>query len=765
MVDAHILGYPRIGSYRELKSALETYWRGRLDVSDLQGYGTQLRMGHWAVQRDAGLDVVTVGDFAWYDHVHNVTCLVGAAPQRFGLTGPIGLESYLAMARGTSDQPALAMKKWFNTNYHYLVPEVGEHTQFQINARWLMPEIHEAVRGGLPVKATLVGPLTWLWLAAAERGFDKLSLLPSLVSIYADLARALKSVGVKSLQLDEPLLVQDVPASWLSALDSAYRAIASDAPPILLATYFGSVADHAAQLKLLPIESLHLDLVSAPEQLSPFLADWPADKRLSLGVVDGRNIWRTNVQSALATLQRAHRALGERLSVSASCSLLHVPTDARLETKLDPEVRESLAFAAQKCEEIALLKRVLVDGGKERRAALDAALFAHTKRMASPALRNEAVRQRAEAIENTSGERKSSVQTRAAVQRQALELPLLPTTTIGSFPQTLEIRQARAEHNHGDLSDERYKTAMQNAIRDAVARQEALDLDVLVHGEPERSDMVEYFGEQLDGVHVTEHGWVQSYGSRCVKPPIIHGDVSRPRAMTVEWARFAQGLTSRPMKAMLTGPVTMLLWSFVRDDLPPSEVALQLALALRDEVGDLEAAGLPIIQIDEPALREGLPLKHADWQGYLDWAVGAFRLCAAGVKDETQIHTHMCYSQFSDILPAIAAMDADVITIEISHGRMELLDAFAHAQYSGAIGPGVYDTHSPRVPSGEEMRAQIERALQVLPAEQLWINPDCGLKARHWKETEAALAQMVSTAKAMRAQLRASDGTPRAASA
>ncbi|WP_295681546.1 5-methyltetrahydropteroyltriglutamate--homocysteine S-methyltransferase [uncultured Nevskia sp.] len=753
MTVAHILGFPRIGSRRELKTALEAHWSGKLDEAGLQRVGQDLRARHWQLQRSAGLDVVTVGDFAWYDHLHTVTALFSAAPARFGLGGRVDLAGYFAMARGTAEQPALAMKKWFDTNYHYLVPEIGPYTRFTLNRDWLLPDVREALALGHKVKVVLPGPLTWLWLAASEPDFDKLKLLSLLLNGYFVLLAELKALGVQWLQIDEPILALDLPQDWLAALPVVYRELASAGPAILLATYFGDVAQHAALLKQLPIAGLHLDLARAPQQLDAFLSNWPQDKILSLGVIDGRNLWRTDLAQALAALRDASTTLGDRLWVSASCSLLHVPTDLAHEHKLDPALKSWMAFATQKLDEVALLKRALDDGEYAIADALQASTAAaQTRRQATTTLRPE-IRARVAALSEADARRGAPFVSRIVQQQAVLNLPPLPTTTIGSFPQTAEIRAARAAFKAGKLGDQDYRQAMQAEIRYAVEKQETLGLDVLVHGEAERNDMVEYFGEQLDGYCFTENGWVQSYGSRCVKPPVIYGDVARPRAMTVEWARYAQSLTTKPMKGMLSGPITMLFWSFVRDDLPRREVALQLALALRDEVCDLEAAGIKLIQIDEPAIREGLPLKKADWPAYLDWAVRAFRVCASGVRDDTQIHTHMCYSEFNDILPAIAAMDADVITIETSRSRMKLLDAFAEFRYPNDIGPGLYDIHSPRVPSAGEMKTLLDRALSVVPAERLWVNPDCGLKTRAWPETEAALRLMVSTARQARASL------------
>ncbi len=753
MSHAHILGFPRIGARRELKTAVEAHWKGQLDEAGLRAVGRDLRARHWALQQAAGLDCVTVGDFAFYDHLHNATALFSAAPARFGLQGPVDLAGYFAMARGTAAQPALAMKKWFDTNYHYLVAELDAGSTFRLNRDWLLPELQGALAAGHRAKVVLPGPLTWLWQASAPAGFDKLSLLPRLLPVYAELAAELRALGVAWLQLDEPILSLDLPAEWLAAYPQAYGAIAPAAPPVLLATYFGSVAEHAALLKSLPVAALHLDLVRAPRQLEAFLPDWPQDKALSLGVIDGRNLWRTDLARVLALLHPAKALLGERLWIAPSCSLLHVPTDLALEEKLDPTLKSWMAFAVQKLDELSLLKRALEQGEPAVWRELQAAAQVIESRRNAPSTRREAVRARVAALQPADAERSAPFAQRIAAQQAVLNLPKLPTTTIGSFPQTAEIRAARAAFKAGKLGEADYTAAMKAEIKLCVDKQEQLGIDVLVHGEPERNDMVEYFGEQMDGYTFTQFGWVQSYGSRCVKPPVIYGDVSRPTPMTVEWSRYAQTLTAKPMKGMLSGPLTMLFWSFVRDDLPKRDVALQLALALRDEVVDLEAAGIKVIQIDEPTIREGLPLKKADWPAYLDWAVQAFRITASGVRDETQIHTHMCYSEFNDILPSIAALDADVITIETSRARMKLLDGFAEFKYPNDIGPGLYDIHSPRVPAQDEMKDLLQRALKVVPAERLWVNPDCGLKTRGWPETEAALQVMVATAREARQAL------------
>ncbi|WP_370304750.1 5-methyltetrahydropteroyltriglutamate--homocysteine S-methyltransferase [Sinimarinibacterium flocculans] len=764
MTQAHVLGFPRIGAKRELKTAVEAYWKGALDEAGLRAAGRELRLRHWALQKAAGLDLVTVGDFAFYDHLHNATALFSAAPARFGIER-IDLPGYFAMARGTATQPALAMKKWFDTNYHYLVPELSADTRFALNRDWLFPEVSEALAEGHKVKAVLPGPLTWLWLASGEAGFDKLRLLSPLLNVYYAAVEELKRRGVCWLQLDEPVLALDLSAEWRAAYPIVYRELAPVAPPILLATYFGSVAEHADLLQGLPVAGLHLDLVRAPDQLDLFVDNLSEDKILSLGVVDGRNLWRTDLARVLSVLHPVKARLGERLWLSASCSLLHVPHDLAQESRLDPRISNWMAFANQKLDELAVLRRALDNGEAAVWQALQASAQAIEDRRRAPSTTVAAVRARVAALRDDDARRTSGFAQRIAAQQAVLGLPLLPTTTIGSFPQTADIRAARAAFKAGQLGEADYVAAMKAEIKLCVDRQEALGLDVLVHGEPERNDMVEYFGEQLDGYAFTQSGWVQSYGSRCVKPPVIYGDVSRPGPMTVEWSSYAQALTDKPMKGMLSGPLTMLFWSFVRDDLPKQDVALQLALALRDEVVDLEKADIKVIQIDEPAIREGLPLKRADWPAYLDWAVRAFRIAASGVRDATQIHTHMCYSEFNDILPAIAALDADVITIETSRSRMRLLDGFAEFRYPNDIGPGVYDIHSPRVPAQAEMTALLERALQRLPAERLWVNPDCGLKTRGWPEVEAALARMVASARALRARWQAQPSASASASA
>jgi 5-methyltetrahydropteroyltriglutamate--homocysteine methyltransferase len=749
---AHNLGYPRIGARRELKFALEAYWRGEIGAAELQLRGAKLREAHWRAQQQAGLDLVPVGDFAWYDQVLNTTALVGAAPARFRI-GRVDLPAYFTLARGADRQPALEMTKWFDTNYHYLVPEFDAQTQFRLDASWLLDEVREAQALGVPVKPVLIGPLTYLWLGKEKQaGFDRLSLLPALTAVYRELLGELARLGVEWVQVDEPALVLDLPGRWIAELESAYDALAAAGPKLLLATYFGGVAHLAQRLKRLPVGGLHLDLARAPEQLAAFLHDYPQDKVLSLGVVDGRNVWRCDIERALDVLQSAHAQLGDRLWLAPSCSLLHCPLDLAQEQGLDHEVKGWLAFARQKLEEIAWLRHGLAEGRKAVAYEIAVANGARSSRALSQRVHNPAVERAVLAINAATAQRAAPFERRYAAQQESLNLPPFPTTTIGSFPQTAAVRRARSDFAAGKLDAAGYRERIRAEIRDAVARQEALGLDVLVHGEAERNDMVQYFAEQLEGYAFTAHGWVQSYGSRCVKPPIIYGDVSRPRAMTVEWTRYAQSLTRKPMKGMLTGPVTMLQWSFVRDDRPRAEVALQIALAIRAEVADLERAGIRVIQIDEPALREGLPLTRGEWNGYLDWATHAFRVAANGVADGTQIHTHMCYSEFGDILPAIAALDADVITIEASRSGMDLLDGFARFRYPNAIGPGIYDIHSPRVPDADEVLALLAKARAVIPDERLWVNPDCGLKTRGWPETETALRNMVTAAQLLRSR-------------
>ena len=757
MILTHNLGFPRIGARRELKQALESFWRQDIDVQQLQDRAKAIREENWLLQKRIGIDLIPVGDFSLYDHMLNMTTLLGAIPARFDLgQQATPLVAYFAMARGTPNQPAMEMTKWFNTNYHYIVPEFDRQTQFTVASTQLFDEIAEAQALGISPKVVLVGPLTYLFLGKeTEANFHRLDLLPRLLSAYRTILTRIAALDVQWVQIDEPILALDLEEIWLEKLSEAYSSLQGNGPRLLLTTYFDAVDDHAERLKALAVDGLHIDLCRAPRQLDRFLTDYPVDKILSLGIVDGRNVWRADLSQALKTLTTAQSTLGDRLWVAPSCSLLHCPVDLDLETQLDPEIKSWLAFSVQKLNEITILARGLNQGKAAIQSSLESSAQAKQTRLNSKRIHNPVVQARLKRLTQRDSQRHQPFPQRQLLQQQHFQLPLLPTTTIGSFPQTPEIRKVRAAFRKGQLSHLDYLEAMRAEIREIIKKQQEIGLDVFVHGEAERNDMVEYFGEQLWGYAFTDHGWVQSYGSRCVKPPILYGDIYRPEAMTVNWISYAQSLTHKPVKGMLTGPVTMLMWSFVRDDQPYSETALQLALAIRDEVIDLEQAGIGMIQIDEPAFREGLPLKRSAWDEYLQWAVKAFRIASAGVKDETQIHTHMCYSEFNDILPAIAAMDADVITIETSRSRMELLDAFVRFAYPNEIGPGVYDIHSPRIPDTHEMLMLLEKALQHIQPRQLWVNPDCGLKTRGWPETQAALKKMVHAARILRERLAA----------
>lgn len=755
MAVSHILGFPRVGAKRELKFAQEKYWRKELSEQELLDLAKNLRQINWQHQAQSGADFVAVGDFTFYDHILDLQVATGAIPARFGFDSQkLDLAQYFQLARGNKEQFAIEMTKWLDTNYHYLVPEFHQDTQFKANPAHYVQQIREAKALGHQVKPVIVGPLTFLWLGK-EKGaaFNRFELLDALLPVYRQIIDALAAEGVEWIQIDEPALALDLPAEWVAALDKVYGELAQAKAKILLATYFGSVAEHAAVLKALPVAGLHLDLVRAPEQLAAF-ADY--DKVLSAGVIDGRNIWRADLNKVLDAVEPLQAKLGGRLWVAPSCSLLHTPYDLGVEEKLktnNPDLYSWLAFTLQKVQELNVVKEALNNGRASVQAALDENRNALAARAASKVIHRPEVAARLAGLGQDADQRKAPFAERIAAQQAWLKLPLLPTTTIGSFPQTPEIRQARAAFKKGELSAADYEAAMKKEIELVVREQEKLDLDVLVHGEAERNDMVEYFGELLDGFAFTQFGWVQSYGSRCVKPPVIFGDVTRPAAMTVSWTTYAQSLTERPMKGMLTGPVTILQWSFVRNDIARSTVCKQIAVALSDEVLDLERAGIKVIQIDEPAIREGLPLKRADWDAYLDWACEAFRLSSMGCQNDTQIHTHMCYSEFNDILPAIAGMDADVITIETSRSDMELLTAFGEFKYPNDIGPGVYDIHSPRVPTAAEIEHLLRKAIAVVPVERLWVNPDCGLKTRGWSETLQQLEVMMDVTKKLRQEL------------
>ena len=749
-LETGILGFPRVGAGRELKFAQEAFWRGERTEAELLGTAAELRGRHWRAMRAAGITHIPSNDFSLYDHVLDMLVALGATPERFG-QGVVTPDRYFAMARNSREQTAMEMTKWFDTNYHYLVPEWSAGLGLEADPRKAVGEYLEAKALGIETRPVLLGPVTLLLLGKpVEDGFDRWTLLPRLLKAYGVLLQTLKAAGALSVQFDEPCLVTDPPDGVAAYYETAYAELAKAGLPMHLATYFGGLEENAALVFGLPVASVHLDLVRAPEQLAAALGLVRAGQALSLGVVDGRNIWINDLSRSRGLLDTAVAQLGaERVVVAPSCSLLHAPLDAAGERRLDPSVREWLAFGLQKLDEL----RTLATGADDsvNKAALAA-------RAAAESSRNEGVRAALAALKPEDARRAAPYTKRAEAQARALGLPLLPTTTIGSFPQTPAVRKARAGWRAGTLTQAEYDGFLESETLGCLREQEAAGLDLLVHGEFERNDMVEYFGEQLEGFAFTENGWVQSYGSRCVKPPVIYGDVRRPAPMTVRWSAWAQGQTARPVKGMLTGPVTILQWSFVRDDIARSEVARQIALALRDEVRDLEAAGIRAIQLDEPALREGLPLRRAAWDGYLQWAVEAFRIATSGVRDETQIHTHMCYCEFESILPAIAALDADVISMESARSKGELLTAFQQAKYPNGIGPGVWDIHSPRVPPEGEMEGLLQAALEVLSPAQVWVNPDCGLKTRGWPEVASALRNMTAAAGAMRVRLGAAVG-------
>ncbi|UIJ44502.1 5-methyltetrahydropteroyltriglutamate--homocysteine S-methyltransferase [Sphingomonas cannabina] len=755
------LGFPRIGPRRELKFALEKFWSGQSSGTELLESAAALRAAAWARQKALGADWLPSNDFSLYDHVLDTSVMLGAIPDRYGAApGQVDLATYFAMARGSTGdgegcghghagRTALEMTKWFDTNYHYMVPELTAGQQLALASTKPVDDYREAKALGYETRPVLLGPVTWLTLAKG-RDVDPFDFLDQALGIYVTVLEQLAAAGAKWVQIDEPCLVLDLTERQRTALTRAYARLARVGVDIMLATYFGGLEDNLALAANLPVSGLHVDLVRAPDQLDAVLAKAPKKLLLSLGVIDGRNIWRADLAKLLDRLEPI--AAERDLILAPSCSLLHTPVDLALETKIDAEVAQWLAFAVQKVEELAILKTALNQGRASVAGALAAATNAAANRRTSPRIHDPAVAARVAAVTPDMRERRSGHVERIAAQAAVLGLPRFPTTTIGSFPQTAEVRRARAERNRGTLDDAAYEQFLREETARTVRWQEEAGLDMLVHGEFERNDMVQYFGEQLAGFAFTVNGWVQSYGSRCVRPPILYGDVSRPRPMTVEWWRYAQGLTDRPMKGMLTGPVTILNWSFVRDDQPREASCRQIALAIRDEVLDLEAAGAKAIQIDEAALREGLPLRRRDWPHYLDWAVDCFRLTAAGVGDATQIHTHMCYSEFNDILPAIGAMDTDVISIETARSQMELLEGFADYRYPSAIGPGVYDIHSHRVPDVEEMVALMRLAQLHLAPEQLWVNPDCGLKTRKWDEVKPAIAAMVEAARRLRVE-------------
>ncbi|MDX6190775.1 5-methyltetrahydropteroyltriglutamate--homocysteine S-methyltransferase [Flavobacterium sp. Fl-318] len=764
------LGYPRIGSNRELKKASELYWAGKISVDELIEAGKDIRRTNWELQHQAGIDLIPSNDFSFYDQVLDLTLTLGAIPERYTdfAKSNSSIDLYFAMARGAQkngqDVVAMEMTKWFDTNYHYIVPEFTKNQKFALLSEKIITEFKEANDLGIATKPVLIGPISYLLLGKEkEEGFNRIDLIENLLPVYFEILEKLEVLGAKYIQFDEPFLALNLTDKERHIFTKVYNEINKRFPNIkvILANYFDCFGENLATALALPVDTFHLDLVRCPAQLDDILesGQLAANVNLSLGVVDGRNIWKNDFKKSLTIIEKAVAVLGaDRIFIAPSCSLVHSPCDLSLETNdntLTPEIKQWLAFAKQKIEEIRLLKQ-FASNEVDRNNSADFAenTFANENRKTSKLIHNEVVKNRVVGIKNGDDQRQNTFATRRQKQIEALKLPLFPTTTIGSFPQTAEVRSWRAKFKKGELTQVEYDALLEKETEETIRFQEQSGIDVLVHGEFERNDMVEYFGEQLDGFTFTKNGWVQSYGSRCVKPPVIYGDVSRPKPMTVRWAKFAQSLSSKWVKGMLTGPVTILQWSFVRNDQPRSETCTQIALAIRDEVVDLEKAGIKIIQIDEPAIREGLPLRKEEWAAYLDWAVKAFRISASGVQDDTQIHTHMCYSEFNDIIQNIADMDADVITIECSRSQMELLDAFADFKYPNEIGPGVYDIHSPRVPSNKEMVHLLEKAAAVIPANQLWVNPDCGLKTRHWDETKKALIEMVAAAQEMRAAVK-----------
>lgn len=763
---ATVYGYPRQGQNRELKKAVEGYWKGRISADALRETATDLRRSNWQQLADAGIHEVPSGDFSYYDHVLDTSVMVGAVPERHrAAVDANALDGYFAMARGNQDIAPLEMTKWLDTNYHYLVPELGPDTVFSADSTKQVTELKEALALGHTPRPVLVGPVTYLLLAKPAPGvaadFEPLTLLDRLLPVYAEVLGDLRAAGAEWVQVDEPALVQDRTPAELDAAAHAYRELGglTDRPRLLVASYFDRLGDALAVLAKSPVEGLALDFT---ESGAGNLEDLAAagglpGKRLVAGVVNGRNIWINDYEKSLATLGTL-LGLADRVDVAASCSLLHVPLDASAEHDIDPQIARWLAFAKQKTAEIAVLARGLADGTAAIAAELTTNKADLASRAGSALTKDPAVRSRAAAITDSDGRRSRPYAERAAAQRAHLGLPLLPTTTIGSFPQTNELRTARADLRTGRIDTSGYEERIKDEIREVISFQEKTGIDVLVHGEPERNDMVQYFAEQLTGYLATQHGWVQSYGTRYVRPPVLAGDISRPEPMTVRWTTYAQSLTDRPVKGMLTGPVTMLAWSFVRDDQPLGDTARQVALALRDEVDDLEAGGTSVIQVDEPALRETLPLRTADRAAYLDWATESFRLTTSGVRPDTQIHTHMCYAEFGDIVRAIDDLDADVISLEAARSHMQVARELAEHGYPREAGPGVYDIHSPRIPSADEAAALLRKGLEAIPAERLWVNPDCGLKTRGWPETKASLKNLVTAASEIRAELGTENG-------
>ncbi len=753
-----------MGHQRELKKALESYWKGLSSLTDLQNTAKELRKKHWELMKSKGIDIIPSNDFSFYDQVLDMSCLVGNIPNRIEWSqGQVDWDTYFLVARGQTakasnrqDTTASEMTKWFDTNYHYIVPEFDGKTNFKLSSTKPFDEYQEAKDLGINTRPVLVGPVTYLTVGKetkeAPQGFNRFSLLASILPVYVEILKKFEALGVKYVQIDEPILGLDLSQEQKDALKTTFETFASQVPniQIMLTSYFSEYRENFALAKSLPVAGIHIDAVRGAEEVSQIASQFPKDKVMSLGIIDGRNIWKNNLEASLATIQAVQNKLNaETVIISTSCSLLHSPFSLSTEKKLDNELKSWLSFAEQKLEELDILAK-LANGDTSANAQLEENKKAVLSRKTSTRIHNPQVQARMAKITESDFNRQSVFAARQKKQQAIFQLPLFPTTTIGSFPQTQDVREARAKFKKGELSQEAYDQFIADKTIEVIKIQEELNIDVLVHGEFERNDMVEYFGEQLDGFAFSENGWVQSYGSRCVKPPFIFGDVSRPTPMTVQWSKFAQDHTDRIMKGMLTGPITILQWSFVRDDQPRKDTTYQIGLAIRDEVQDLEAAGIRMIQIDEPAIREGLPIRRNEWQTYLNWAVNSFKLATCCVTDETQIHTHMCYSEFNDIIDAIAKLDADVISIETSRSKMELLDAFVTYNYPNEVGPGVYDIHSPRIPTISEMEELIIKAKDVLPVRNIWINPDCGLKTRQWEDVKPALKNMVIAAENLR---------------
>ncbi len=767
MSKSHILGFPRIGKNRELKKAVEEYWNGEISQKQLQADGEQIRKINWQIQHDAGLDFVTVGDFSWYDHVLDTSAMLGVLPERFALCDPnkddndhanIDLDTIFCMARGKApnknETSACAMKKWFNTNYHYIVPELKSDQTFHLSTDTLFKEIDQAhAIGYKQVKPVLLGPLTFLWLSKchnAQGDYNKLDLLDRLIPVYNQILDQFRSRKISWFQFDEPILVLDLPNEWQHAFVNTYQQLKLNQLNCLLTTYFGSVISNLDVIVKLPVQGLHIDICSAPEQLSGVATRWDKNKILSLGIINGRNVWRNDFKRSLNLINPIQKIWEEKCWLGSSCSLLHSPVDLDNEPGLDAEIKSWLSFAKQKVKEISTLTNIVKIGIDTFENEISENIQHIQARHQSKRIDDKIVKERIRTLNSTSARRNKPYSERAALQQNALKLPVAPTTTIGSFPQTEATRKIRHAYKTKSIDQLTYNKLIKEQINNVIRLQEDIGLDVLVHGEFERNDMVEYFAELLNGFIFTSNGWVQSYGSRCVKPPIIYGDVSRKGPMTVEWITYAQSLTTLPVKGMLTGPITVMSWSFVRDDQPIAETALQIALAIADEVKDLENAGIRIIQIDEPAFREALPLQKKDWASYFNWAIFSFHIASCDVKDETQIHTHMCYSEFNDIMTAIAALDADVITIENSRSAMELLNSFSTFSYPNEIGPGIYDIHSPNIPTTTDIINSLEKALDYIPLQRLWVNPDCGLKTRQFAEVISSLSNMIKAAKVIR---------------